>query len=242
MKSNIKGHKIIKMKLLGLIGGMSWESTIEYYRVLNEFIRTELGDWNSAKILLYSVNFEEILPLQNNNDWGQIEKKMFKICKILEIAGSSAIVICSNTMHMIADSLEEKLSIPIINVIDETAKVIKAMKIKTVGLLGTRFTMESGFYKNKLVNKYDLIVKIPEKEERDYIHKTIYNEFAQGKFFESTKKNYLKIINKLKENGCEGIILGCTEIPLIIKQEDVETVLFNTLNIHLEAASNFAIN
>ena len=197
MKSNIKVNKIIKMKLLGLIGGMSWESTIEYYRILNEFIRSELGGWNSAKILLYSV---------------------------------------------IADSLEEKLSIPIINVIDETAKVIKAMKIKTIGLLGTKFTMESGFYKNKLVNKYELIVNLPEKEERDYIHKTIYDEFAQGKFFESTKKKYLKIINKLKENGCEGIILGCTEIPLIIKQEDVDIVLFNTLNIQLEAASNFAIN
>ena len=229
MKSNIKVNKIIKMKLLGLIGGMSWESTIEYYRILNEFIRSELGGWNSAKILLYSVNFEEILPLQNNNDWGQIKNKMVRICKILEIAGSSAIVICSNTMHMIAD-------------IDETAKVIKAMKIKTIGLLGTKFTMESGFYKNKLVNKYELIVNIPEKEERDYIHKTIYDEFAQGKFFESTKKKYLKIINKLKENGCEGIILGCTEIPLIIKQEDVDIVLFNTLNIQLEAASNFAIN
>lgn len=242
MKSNIKGHKIIKMKLLGLIGGMSWESTIEYYRVLNEFIRTELGDWNSAKILLYSVNFEEILPLQNNNDWGQIEKKMFKICKILEIAGSSAIVICSNTMHMIADSLEEKLSIPIINVIDETAKVIKAMNIRTIGLLGTKFTMESGFYKNKLVDKYDLIVNLPEKEDRDYIHNTIYNEFALGRFFESTKKKYLRIINKLKKKGCEGIILGCTEIPLLIKQDDVDLILFNTLKIHLEAASHYAIN
>lgn len=230
------------MKLLGLIGGMSWESTIEYYRILNELIKNELGSWNSAKILLYSVNFEEILTLQNNNDWKQIENRMIEICKKLETVGSSAIVICSNTMHKIADNLEGRISIPIINVIDETAKVIKSMKIKTIGLLGTKFTMESGFYKNKLEKKYDLIVNLPEKEERDYIHDTIYNEFAQGKFFESTKKRFLKIISNLKNKGCEGIILGCTEIPLLIKQKDIDLKIFDTLKIHLEAACSYALN
>jgi aspartate racemase len=229
------------MQLLGLIGGMSWESTIEYYRIINEMVTNKLGSWNSAKILLYSVNFEEILPLQNNDDWGQIRNIMIEICKKLETVGSSAIVICSNTMHKVADGIEENISIPIINVIDETAKAIKAKNLNSIGLLGTKFTMEGGFYVNKLVNKYTLDVKLPNKEERDYIHNTIYNEFGQGKFLDSTKKRYLKIINNLKEKGCEGIILGCTEIPLLIKQEDVDLPLFDTLKIHLEAAVDFMI-
>ena len=229
------------MKLLGLIGGMSWENTIEYYRILNEMIKSELGAWNSAKILLYSVNFEEILPLQNKNEWNQIEKIMLEICNKLELAGCEAIIICSNTMHLIADNLERQISLPIINVIDETAKNINLKNFKKIGLLGTRFTMDGDFYVKKLVNKYKLKVLLPTKEEKEYINNAIYNEFAQGKFLQSTKDKFLDIISNFKNQGAEGIILGCTEIPMLIKQSDVDITLFDTLRIHLKAAVNFCL-
>lgn len=229
------------MKLLGLIGGMSWESTIEYYRLLNEMIKSELGSWNSAKLMLYSVNFEEILQLQNQNEWNQIEIIMLEICNKLEIAGCEAIMICSNTMHLIADVLERQISLPIINVIDETAKAITTKKLKKIGLLGTKFTMDGNFYVKKLVDKFKLNVFLPTNEEREYINNAIYNEFAQGKFLKSTKDKFLDIISNLKNQGAEGIILGCTEIPMLIKQSDVDVELFDTLRIHLKAAVDFCL-
>ena len=229
------------MKLLGLIGGMSWENTIDYYRILNEMVHNELGGWNSARLLLYSVNFEEILPLQNSSEWDKITDKVKQICIIFEKANCLGIIICSNTMHKIADQVQEKIEIPIINVIDETAKIIKQNNIKTVGLLGTRFTMEGEFYVEKLKNKYNINTIIPVISEREYIHDAIYNEFAQGKFLESTKDVFLDIINNLKNQGAEGVILGCTEIPLLIKPKDVEIALFDTLRIHLKAAVNFSL-
>ena len=229
------------MKLLGLIGGMSWENTIDYYRILNELIKNRLGGWNSAKIILYSVNFEEILSLQNNNEWNIIADKVSQICITLERANSSVIIICSNTMHKIADQAQEKITIPIINVIDETAKVIQKRNIETVGLLGTRFTMEGGFYIDKLKNKYNLNPIIPKESNRKYIHYAIYNEFAKGLFLDETKIKVLEIIENLKKRGAEGIILGCTELPLLIKQEDVNIPLFDTLKIHLKAAIDFSL-
>jgi aspartate racemase len=230
------------MKLLGLIGGMSWESTIEYYKVINQMVNEKLGDWNSAKILLYSVNFEEILPLQNTNQWDKIEGIISGISINLEKAGCAALVICSNTMHKVADKIQEKISIPLINVIDETAKEIKDKKIRNIGLMGTKFTMEEGFYINKLNKNYNLNTIIPADKERKYIHEAIYKQFAKGIFLEKTKQAFLKIIKNLKERGSEGIILGCTEIPLLIKQDDVEIPLFDTLNIQLKSAIEFCLN
>lgn len=229
------------MKLLGLIGGMSWENTIEYYRILNEMIKSKLGGWNSAKIILYSVNFEEILSLQNNNEWHNIANEVRQICITLEEASCSAIVICSNTMHKIADQAQEKTKIPIINVIDETAKVIKERNIETIGLLGTRFTMEGGFYIEKLKDKYNMNPIIPQEPNRKYLHNAIYNEFAKGLFLDETKIKVLDIIENLKKRGAEGIILGCTELPLLIKQVDVNIPLFDTLKIHLKAAVDFSL-
>ena len=229
------------MKLLGLIGGMSWENTIEYYRILNEMINSKLGGWNSAKIMMYSVNFDEIILLQNNDDWDNILDIFIEICITLEKANCSAIFICSNTMHKIADHVQEKIKIPIINVIDETAKIIKKRKLKTVGLLGTRFTMEGGFYIEKLSKKYNLNPIIPEESNRKYIHNVIYNQFAKGIFLEETKKKVLDIIKNLKKRGAEGIILGCTELPLLIKQKDVDIPLFDTLKIHIKAAVDFCL-
>lgn len=232
---------ILDMKLLGLIGGMSWENTIDYYRILNEMVHNELGGWNSARLLLYSVNFEEILHLQNSNEWDKITDKVRQICIILEKANCSGIIICSNTMHKIADQVQENIKIPIINIIDETAKIIKQNNLKKVGLLGTRFTMEGEFYVEKLKNKYNIDTIIPEKSEREYIHHAIYNQFAQGIFLDKTKQKFLEIIQNLMEMGSEGIILGCTEIPLLIKQEDVNIPLFNTLTIHLKSAVDFCL-
>jgi aspartate racemase len=229
------------MKTLGMIGGMSWESTIEYYRIINDMIKERLGGWSSAKLLLYSVNFEEILPLQNEEKWNEIANIMVDISKKLEVAGSSAILICSNTMHKIADKVEPHLNIPLIHVIDETAKEIKFNKVGRVGLLGTKFTMEGGFYVDRLIEKHNIKVLLPEQADRDYIHDAIYTELAQGQLKNSTKERFIKIIDHLSSKGAKGIILGCTEIPLLIKEKDVETNLFDTLRIHLKAAVNFLL-
>ena len=229
------------MKLLGLIGGMSWENTIEYYRVINQMVNERLGGWNSAKIVLYSVNFEEILPLQNNNEWDKITDIASRICAGLEKAGCSALIICSNTMHKIADQVQTRISIPLINVIDETAKVIKAKNMKNIGLLGTKFTMEEDFYTHKLKHDYNLNPIVPVEKDRKYIHVAIYNQFAKGLFLDKTKQKFLEIIKNLKDRGAEGIILGCTEIPLLIKQEDVNILLFDTLKIHLKSAVDFCL-
>ncbi len=230
------------MKLLGLIGGMSWENTIEYYRIINEMVKNRLQGWNSARVLLYSVNFEEILSLQNQQKWDKIAEIMIDICSKLEGAGCSAIVICSNSMHKIAENIEKKIKIPLIHVVDATAKVIIAKKVNKVGLLGTKFTMEGGFYKERLKNKYNIVTMIPDQEERDYIHKIIYNELAQNILLNPTKQRILEIIENLKFQGATGIILGCTELPLLIKSKDVQIPLFNTLKTHLKAAIDFALN
>jgi aspartate racemase len=231
----------IILQLIGLIGGMSWENTIDYYSIINELVNERLKNWNSAEILLYSVNFEQILQWQNQNNWKELLKFMINVCKKLELAGSKAIVICSNTMHKIADEIEAEISIPLINVVDETAKVIKSMNIKRVGLLGTKFTMEGTFYSEKLIKKYEINTLIPDKIERDYIHEVIYKEFAKGIFLESTKKEIVRIIEKLIKNGATGIILGCTELPMLIKPQDVSVPLFDTLKIHLKAAVDFSL-
>ncbi|TXT58937.1 MAG: putative racemase YgeA [Promethearchaeota archaeon] len=230
------------MKLLGMIGGMSWENTIEYYKGINTLVKKDKGEWSSAKILLYSVDFSEILPLQNENRWGELTAMMIRISKKLENAGCVAIFICSNTMHKIADEIEANISIPLIHVVDATAEAIKNKSLNIVGLLGTRFTMEGGFYVKRLTQKHGLQVILPKKEERDYIHHTIYKEFAQGTFLEETKEEYLAIIENLRESGAEGIILGCTEIPMLIKPKDVEIPLFDTLQIHLNAAVKFILS
>jgi aspartate racemase len=230
------------MKLLGLIGGMSWENTIEYYRIINEDVKRRLGGWNSAKLLLYSVNFEEIMNLEEQGDWKKLAKVFIKISKDLESAGFKAIVLCSNTIHKIADEIQKEISIPIIHVVDSTAEAIKEAGVRRVGLLGTKFTMEGGFYEERLEKNHQLNVFLPEKSQRDYINNAIYKELAVGKLIKSTKEEILKMINQLQDNGAEGIILGCTELPLLIKEQDVDLPLFNTLTIHLKSAIDFALN
>ena len=229
------------MKTLGLIGGTTWVSTVDYYRLINQQINKKLGGLSSAKILLYSVNFAEFNPPINPREWGEISKKFAGIAKNLEKAGADCIVFCANTPHIIADEIQRIINIPIINIAEETAKVVSQHKYKKVGLLGTRITMEQSFYKEKLL-KHGIPVIIPDYEERKFIHSSILDEMAKDIFREETKQKYLEIINKLISEGAEGIVLGCTEIPILIKQDDIPVPIFDTTLIHASAIVDFALS
>ncbi|MBM7408808.1 aspartate/glutamate racemase family protein [Methanococcus maripaludis] len=229
------------MKTIGLIGGLSWESTQEYYRIINQSIRDKLGAPHSAKCILYSVDFAEFDKLSHDEEWDVIAEKLTDIAKTLEKAGADGIVICTNTMHNVADSVSENINIPLVHIVDAVAKDIKQKNIKKVGLLGTKFTMEQDFYSGRLKEKHGIGVLIPSDKERDVIHQVIYKELVSGIIKEESRQKYLKIIENLVENGAEGIILGCTEIPLLIKQENCDSLIFDTSKIHAEAAVNFAL-
>lgn len=229
------------MKTIGLIGGMSFESTLDYYRIINETMRLKLGKLHSAKCILYSVDFEKIEILQHENKWDELTCIMIDIAKKLKNAGADFIVICTNTMHKMAGDIEEKAQIKVLHIAEATGKEIIKSKIKKVGLLGTSFTMEQDFYKKVLKDNFDIDVIIPSKEEREIIHKIIYDELCKGIINEKSKDHYIKIINSLASNGAEGIVLGCTEIPLLIKQEDIDIPLFDTTTIHSISAAEFAL-
>ena len=229
------------MKTLGLIGGTTWVSTVDYYRQINQQVNKKLGGLSSAKILLYSVNFAEFNPPTDPNEWGEITQKFSDISQNLEKAGADCIAFCANTPHIIADDIQRIIGIPIINIAEETAKAVSKHNFKKVGLLGTRITMEQPFYKEKLL-KYGITVVVPEFEERKFIHSSILDEMAKEIFKEETKQKYLKIINQLVLEGVEGIVLGCTEIPILIKQEDSPVPLFDTTLIHASAIVNFALD
>jgi aspartate racemase len=229
------------MKTLGLIGGTTWVSTVDYYRLINQQVNKKLGGLSSAKILLYSVNFAEFNPPTDPNEWGEITQKFSDISKNLEKAGADCIVFCANTPHMISDEIQKIINIPIIHIAEETAKAVSKHNFKKVGLLGTRITMEQPFYSKKLL-KFGITTVTPEFEERKFIHSSILDEMAKEIFKEETRQKYLEIINKLiSDEGVEGIVLACTEIPIIIKQKDCPVPLFDTTLIHASAIVNFAI-
>ena len=229
------------MKTLGLIGGMSWQNTIDYYRKINQMVNGKLGGWSSAKILLYSVNFAPILQLENAGYWEELGDYLAKIAKNLEKGGAQALMICSNTMHKVAEEIEHNVDVPLIHVVDATAKTILTKKIRTVALLGTQFTMEQDFYVNRL-EKLGMDVYIPPKKEREYVHNAIYNELSQGHVRTETKRKFIEIIEKLVNKGSKGLVMGCTEIPLIIKSGDVSVPIFDTMEIHLKAALRWALS
>ncbi|RLG41252.1 MAG: aspartate racemase [Thermoproteota archaeon] len=229
------------MKVIGLIGGMSWESTLEYYKIINELVKERLGGLHSAKILLYSVDFEEISELQHKGKWERLTEVMIDIAKRLEKAGAEFLLICTNTMHKMADDIQERISIPLLNIVDVTAQRIKELGLRKVGLLGTKFTMEDDFYKGRLARKHGINVLIPDKKERQVVHDIIYKELCLGIIKQSSREKIMKIIDNLVKKGAEGIILGCTELPLIIRQEDCEIPLLDTTRIHAEAAVEYAI-
>jgi aspartate racemase len=229
------------MKTIGLIGGMSWESSLEYYRIINETTKRKLGGFHSAKSILYSVDFEEIERLQHQGAWDDLTKVMIRAAQSLERAGAELLVICTNTMHKMADDVQTSIRIPLLHIADATAEQIKLLNLHTVGLLGTKFTMEQDFYRGRLSEKFGLEVLIPADDERDIVHRVIYDELCLGTIRESSKFEYLRIINNLVKRGAQGIILGCTEIPLLLKQEDVAVPIFDTTTIHAKHAVEVAL-
>lgn len=228
------------MKILGLIGGISWVSTIDYYRLINQGINEKLSDLNFAECMIYSFNYQDI---KNNNDAGDWDKTLQMLTRAalgMKAAGAEAIVLCANTMHMIADQLEQNVQLPVIHIATVTAQAIKQKELKKVGLLGTKFTMEQSFFRNKLTDS-KIEVIIPDDDDREHIHYTIFEELGRNVIKPETKEFYLKVIDKLVKQGAEGIILGCTEIPLLISKADTAIPLFDTTLIHSKAAVEFAL-
>jgi aspartate racemase len=229
------------MKAIGMIGGMSWESSLEYYRLINEFIKEQLGGLHSAKCLLYSVDFAEIEELQMHERWREAALVLSKAAMSLEKGGADFIVLCTNTMHKVADEIQSSVSIPFLHITDAVAGEIKGRGLKKIGLLGTRFTMEEDFYKTRLIEKHGLEVIVPEESERTEIHRVIYEELVLGKILENSREVYHKIIGRLAARGAEGIILGCTEIGLLVKQGNSPIPLFDSTQIHARAAVTLAL-
>ena len=229
------------MKTIGLIGGMSWESSLEYYRIVNETVKEKLGGLHSCKCLMYSVDFGVIEALQHQNKWDELTKLMIEAAQNLKHGGADFIVICTNTMHKMAPEIETATGLNVLHIANVTGAAISKDQIQKVGLLGTRFTMEGDFYKKRLKDNYDIEVIIPEDADRQIIHDIIYNELCLGLIKDDSRQKYINIINKLCANGAEGIILGCTEIPLLIKQSDVLIPVYDTTKIHAESAVEFAL-
>ena len=229
------------MKTIGLLGGMSWESTVGYYRAINEGIRNRLGGLHSAKIAMVSVDFEPIEKLQHAGDWQGTAKILSEAALSVQAAGADFFLICTNTMHKVAPEVESTVKIPLLHIADATAETLLKEKIKTVGLLGTAFTMEEAFYKRRLNIKYGLDVIVPEKDDRQIVHQVIYQELCRGKIQGDSKSEYLRIIESLAEKGSEAVILGCTEIGMLVNQNDTKVKLFDTTAIHAEKAVDFAI-
>lgn len=228
------------MKTIGLIGGMSWESTVTYYQIVNETIKRELGGLHSAKVLLYSVDFSEIEKYQANGEWDKSADVLADAAVNLEKAGADYIVICTNTMHKVVPQIQQKISIPILHIAEATADELKVRGISKVGLLGTKYTMTQEFYKNKLTEA-GIEVVIPDEEGVETVNDIIYNELCLGIISEESKKKYLNIIDGLEELGAQGVILGCTEIGLLIQQKDTGLPVFDTTQIHATRAAFMAI-
>lgn len=229
------------MKTIGLIGGMSWESSIEYYRIINETAKERLGGLHSAKSLMITVDFAEIEKLQHEGHWDEAARILVKCAQHLEDGGADFIVLCTNTMHKVADQIIENTDIPFLHIADATAEKVKAAGIRKIGLLGTRFTMEQDFYKGRLIQNFRLDVLIPMEEDRAIIHRIIYEELVLGKILDKSREEYKRIMQELINQGAEGIILGCTEIELLIKQSDGTVPLFPTSTIHAIAAVEMAL-
>ncbi|KAB7887325.1 aspartate/glutamate racemase family protein [Poseidonibacter ostreae] len=229
------------MKTIGLLGGMSWESTAGYYKAINEGVKNSLGGLHSAKIAMYSVDFDPIEKLQHEGNWEETATILCNASKNIEAAGADFLLICTNTMHKVAPIIEKSINIPILHIADATAEILLEKEIKTVGLLGTAFTMEQDFYKGRLEDKYSLEVLIPNKKDRAIIHNVIYKELCLGLTNDDSKKEYLRIIKSLFDNGAQAVILGCTEIGMLVSQEDTEVILLDTTSIHAQKAVEYAI-
>ena len=229
------------MKTIGMIGGMSWESTLNYYRAVNEGVKQQLGGFHSAKVALYSVDFAEIEVLQHQGDWQKTGEILAEAAKGVEAGGADFLMICTNTMHKVADAVTDAVSIPLLHIADATAAQLQADGITKVGLLGTSFTMEQDFYKKRLTDKYGIEVVIPNKRDRDLVHNVIYDELCLGTIKESSRDEYVRITGELAKEGAQAVILGCTEIALLIQQEHTDVPLYDTTAIHAQSAVMLAL-
>ncbi|MFT5226811.1 MAG: aspartate racemase [Polaribacter sp.] len=229
------------MKTIGLLGGMSWESTVDYYRAINRGVKEALGGLHSAKIVLYSVDFEVIEKMQSAGDWDGAANLLIDAAKNIQAAGADVLLICTNTMHRVAPQVEAAIDIPLLHIADATAKVLKHEKIVTVGLIGTAFTMEQDFYKGRLVEQFGLCVLTPNENDREIIHNIIYEELCLGSQLPSSKSEYLRIVSELANQGAQAVILGCTEVGMLIKQSDTNIKLLDTTEIHAQKAVEYAL-
>ncbi len=229
------------MRTIGLIGGMSWESTVPYYRVINETVRDTLGGLHSAKIVMYSVDFDEIEKLQRAGSWDEAGRQLARAASVLEGAGAELLVLCTNTMHKVAPAIEAAVGVPLLHIADPTAEAIKAAGLARVGLLGTRFTMEQGFYRDRLSALHGIEVLVPDEDDRSTVHRIIYEELCLGVVDDASRTAFQDIIGRLVKNGAQGVILGCTEIGLLVGSADSPVPLFDTADLHARAAARWAI-
>ncbi len=229
------------MKTIGLIGGMSWESSAVYYELINKKVRDVLGGFHSCKSVMVTVDFAEIEKLQHQGEWKLLDSMMADSAKQLEQAGADIVVLCTNTMHLCSDAIIKNISIPFLHIAEATGLVIKSKNLKKVGLLGTKFTMEKDFYKEYILNSFGIEVIIPSDKEREQVHSIIYQELVQGIIKDESREIYKQIINNLEKDGAEGVILGCTEIPLLISENNVDIPVFDTTTIHAEKAVEWAL-
>lgn len=229
------------MKTIGLLGGMSWESTELYYRMINEGVKKRLGGLHSARIAMVSVDFDPIEKLQHAGKWEQTGRLLAEDARKIEAAGADFLLICTNTMHKIAPQIEAAVDIPLLHLADVTADRIKENQMKTIGLLGTHFTMEQDFYRGRLVSRHGLDVIVPSEADRQIVHRIIYGELCLGVVKEASRKEYLRIMERMRADGAEGIIEGCTEIVMLVQQAHTDIPLFDTTAIHAEAAVEMAL-
>ncbi|MGD1392174.1 aspartate/glutamate racemase family protein [Vibrio harveyi] len=230
------------MKTIGLIGGMSWESTANYYQIINREVKARLGGLHSGKVCLYSVDFAEIETLQHQGRWDDTAIILAQAAKSVEAGGADFILICTNTMHKVADQIQQAVNVPLVHIADATAEQLVVDGIKKVGLLGTRFTMEQDFYKQRLIDKFGVDVVVPSSDDQTIVHDVIYNELCKGEVHDDSRQHYLTIIEKLVEQGAEAVILGCTEIAMLVESQHTDVKLYDTAEIHAKAAVEKALD
>lgn len=229
------------MKTIGLLGGMSWESSLVYYKIVNEKVKEKLGGHHSCVCVMYSVDFDPIKKLQHEDNWEKLTQIMIDAAQKIEKGGAEMLTICTNTMHKMYDEVQTNISIPVLHIADATAEAIQSININKIALLGTRFTMEHDFYKGRLTEKHGIDVLTPAGKDMEFVHNIIYNELVLGEIKSESRETYKQIIEDLVKKGAQGVILGCTEIPLLIKQNDVSIPVFDTTTIHAEKTVEFAL-
>jgi aspartate racemase len=229
------------MKVIGLIGGMSWNSTLEYYRIINELFSRRLGGLHSARLVLYSLDFDEIQRAQHEGRWDDITRVLVDAGNAVKRAGADFLVICTNTMHKVADDVEEKVDLPLLHIVDVTGDAIRERGLHQIGLLGTRFVMKEPFYQERLRDRFNIELLVPGEDDMDTIHQIIYNELCEGKIKAFSRRVCADIMSRLVNEGAEGIVLGCTELPLLIQPNDTHAPIFATTRLHAEAAVNLAL-